>query len=538
MTAEQVILQNASGTLQSYTPTNGMSVIRSSNFIEGALGVGQGWIIKGDGTAQFDAASIRGTLSANSIFIDAYNRWARNSANSASNLEFVVGNATNQLYWNPTGGTGSGSLLKVGNSTNYMQWDNNTLTVTGAITTNATIQSSTAGGLTIGTSSLQFGAGGYQSSVMFVGAHTAGGVTANKFSLGDKLYFDGTDLTVAGTIIASGGTFSGTITATGTISGGNLTGANIQNTAIGITPTFKVDTSGNVFANNIYATGITTDLGLQIRADGKDSNNNPVAGASSGAIWILSASGKDTKIGNLDGSLNIRYRGASTGIPRAVIIEPRYWTGSTWSQDINMEINLSDETGTQYALYLNNDMVFRGGALTGSGNDVFSDTPTTTTADPNTTAGVAMWRTVNAKGTYVLARSTTSSSIKIKENVSTVTSEEALSLVKNLIPKKFTYKKEEKFDNDFSYKFKQLDYDYGFIAEDIKEKIPTLAIYDLTKEGIEKFKEQSFEEKDIDSEEYFNVVNYKRTAITSILVATVQNLLSRIESLESQLAAQ
>jgi hypothetical protein len=65
-----------------------------------------------------------------------------------------------------------------------------------------------------------------------------------------------------------------------------------------------------------------------------------------------------------------------------------------------------------------------------------------------------------------------------------------------------------------------------------------LAIYDLTKEGIEKFKEQSFEEKDIDSEEYFNVVNYKRTAITSILVATVQNLLSRIESLESQLAAQ
>jgi hypothetical protein len=137
-----------------------------------------------------------------------------------------------------------------------------------------------------------------------------------------------------------------------------------------------------------------------------------------------------------------------------------------------------------------------------------------------------------------LARSTTSSSIKIKENVSTVTSEEALSLVKNLIPKKFTYKKEEKFDNDFSYKFKQLDYDYGFIAEDIKEKIPTLAIYDLTKEGIEKFKEQSFEEKDIDSEEYFNVVNYKRTAITSILVATVQNLLSRIESLESQLAAQ
>jgi hypothetical protein len=330
-------------------------------------------------------------------------------------------------------------------------------------------------------------------------------------------------------------TFGGAVTGA-TISGGSITGTLFSST----NNYFRVDGSGNTFTNNIYATGTTTptgspsQLGLQIRADGD-------GGSTTGAIWILSAKLKETKIGNVDGSLNIRYREASGTIPEAVVLEPAKFVSGAWSQKRHLEINLADDTGsdtTQYNMYINSDLVMRGGALTGTGNDIWSDTPTPTDADPSNTAGVAMWRTINSKGTYVLARSSSTSSIRIKENVSTVTSEEALSLISNLIPKKFTYKREEKFDNDFSYKFKQLDYDYGFIAEDVKEKIPTLAIHDLTEEGMKKFKEQSFEENDIASEEYFNVVNYKRSAISSILVATVQNLLSRVEFLEAQLAAQ
>jgi len=531
MTAEQVILQNASGTLQSYTPTAGMSVIRSSNFVTGPLGTGAGWIIRGDGTAEFDAASIRGTLSANSIFIDAYNRWARNSANSAGNLEFVVGNATNQLYWNPTGGTSSGSLLKVGNSTNYMQWDNNTLTVTGAITTSANISSSTAGGIAIGTSSLYFGAN------QFANANTPFYVdTSSRFSLGDKLYYEvagGTTptLTVNGVINASGGTFSGNINATGKIIGGQLIGATIKNADVA-SPTFQVDTFGNVFANNIYATGTVSDLGLQIRADG-------TGGSTLGAIWVLSASGKETKIGNKEGSLNIRYRAADGDIPEAVVLEPAWLDGATWKQTRNFEINLSSSSNPQYALYLNSDMVLRGGALTGSGNDIFSDTPTPTNVAPQDVVGTAIWRPVsNAKGTYVLARAQYSSSITIKENVSLFSDEESINIIKNLSPKKFTYKKEEKFDSDFSYKFKQLDSHYGFIAEEVKEKFPFLAIHDFTKEGLDKFKEGSISEQDVASDEYFQVINYKTNSILSIAVATIQNLLSRVEYLEEQLAAQ
>lgn len=302
MTAEQVILQNASGTLESYTPTAGMSVIRSSNFKTGPLGTGAGWIIRGDGTAEFDAASIRGTLSANSIFIDAYNRWARNSANNASNLEFVVGNATNQLYWNPTGGTGSGSLLKVGNSTNYMQWDNNTLTVTGAITTTATITNSSAGGIGIGTSSLYFGANQYANvnTPFYVD-------TSSRFSLGNKLYFDGTNLTVTGTINAAGGTFSGNITATGKINGGEIIGATIKNADV-VSPTFQIDSSGNVFANNIYATGTAADLGLQIRATGSPT------GSSTGQIFIYAGANKSLRIGQENDYLTIRKSQNTSGV--------------------------------------------------------------------------------------------------------------------------------------------------------------------------------------------------------------------------------
>ena len=168
--------------------------------------------------------------------------------------------------------------------------------------------------MTIGTNTLQFGGTGYKNSPFFVGNNTDDGVTANKFSIGNKLYYDGTTLTIAGTVVIDGtsattvvanagdpaakintgstkidggkitansisateirsdyvyagtinadnitsGTMSGraisggTITGT-TITGTTITGGTIQNAAS--SQTFMVTSSGNVFANNIYATG-------------------------------------------------------------------------------------------------------------------------------------------------------------------------------------------------------------------------------------------------------------------------------------------
>ena len=71
--------------------------------------------------------------------------------------------------------------------------------------------------------------------------------STNVFSLGDKLRFDGTNLTVAGTINASAGTFSGNITSTATITGGTISGGTITGGTINIGPNkFQVDSVGNI----------------------------------------------------------------------------------------------------------------------------------------------------------------------------------------------------------------------------------------------------------------------------------------------------
>lgn len=74
------------------------SVIKSSGYSAGSTG----WAIKGDGTAEFGSASIRGGLKAESVFINADNRWRRNSGDTAANNEFKVGSATDYLYYNGT----------------------------------------------------------------------------------------------------------------------------------------------------------------------------------------------------------------------------------------------------------------------------------------------------------------------------------------------------------------------------------------------------------------------------------------------------
>ena len=66
------------------------SVIKSSGYQAGV----SGWAIKGDGNAEFGAASIRGGLKAESVFINTNNRWRRNAGDTAANSEFKVGSAT------------------------------------------------------------------------------------------------------------------------------------------------------------------------------------------------------------------------------------------------------------------------------------------------------------------------------------------------------------------------------------------------------------------------------------------------------------
>jgi len=119
-----------------------------------------------------------------------------------------------------------------------------------------------------------------------------------------------------------------------------------------------------------------------------------------------------------------------------------------------------------------------------------------------------------------------------KNNIEDVTPQEAISIVKSLRPRKFTWKPREE-DSPLAVALKALDIRYGFIAEEIEESQPHLATYKMTPEFQEAWPNVT--------EEMFNdfpLRFYKETALPSITLSAVKNLIERVEFLEAQLAAQ
>jgi hypothetical protein len=85
-----------------------MAIIRSSNY-NGAYNNNTGvwtsgttgWVISGDGRAEFSTAAIRGTIRAGSVYIDANNRWKSSEfGDTIPDPIFKVGNSTNYMFYN------------------------------------------------------------------------------------------------------------------------------------------------------------------------------------------------------------------------------------------------------------------------------------------------------------------------------------------------------------------------------------------------------------------------------------------------------
>jgi hypothetical protein len=270
--AQEIILTNSAAPT-TYTAPAGTAVLRSSDYVAGAGG--QGWLIRGDGYAEFDSTNIRGSLTASSIALNDYNYWRPEA--TAGNYEFQAGNGSNKV----------------------LQWS----TTSGELTIKGTMSGGSVGGATVNSDKIFLGTGTYANSntPFFVGMDSG----VNKFSLGDKFTWNGSTLSING-----GGTFTGALvggtiqigsgdsvfkadtngiylgnetfasaefrvtpagalnatnaTITGTVTGSTITGSTFAST----NNLFQVDGNGNAFANNIYATGISNETGLQIRADG------------------------------------------------------------------------------------------------------------------------------------------------------------------------------------------------------------------------------------------------------------------------------
>jgi len=104
--AHEIILKQQGAQTTINAPAN-MAIIRSSNYngsynnttstwTDGTAG----WVIGGDGHAEFSSASIRGTVKAGSVFINSNNRWKTDTSGvEISSPEFRVGTIDSYVYW-------------------------------------------------------------------------------------------------------------------------------------------------------------------------------------------------------------------------------------------------------------------------------------------------------------------------------------------------------------------------------------------------------------------------------------------------------
>ena len=280
--------------------------------------------------------------------------------------------------------------------------------------------------------------------------------------------------------------------------------------------------------------------GLIIRSDG-----NAGAPASVGSMSVFSAIGTVTtessqyklRLGSSTRYLEISY-------PRNPL------TGAGQREHVNVEttqstqhLRLSSATGqigllgntqtqrTQDAVTVNGDIILEnygpnaptgGGGNTGGSRTLFSKNFGT---GDGPTARIDV---INGLQYFADPQSLR----ERKDNIEDVTPQEAISIIKSLRPRKYTWKPTEE-DSPLGAALRALDIRYGFIAEEIEEAQPHLATYKMTPEFQEAWPNVT--------EEMFNdfpLRFYKETALPSITLSAVKNLIERVESLEAQLAAQ
>jgi hypothetical protein len=174
------------------------SIIKSANYAAGS----GGWAIKGDGTAEFGSASIRGGLKAESVFINADNRWRRNAGDTAANSEFKVGSADKYLYYD-----GNATLTFTGN-----------LSAAGGTFSGAL---SAATGTFSG--ALSAATGTFSGDLSAAGGTFSGDLSAAGGTFSGDLSAAGG--TFSGDLSAAGGTFSGDLSAAGGTFSGDLSAA-------------------------------------------------------------------------------------------------------------------------------------------------------------------------------------------------------------------------------------------------------------------------------------------------------------------------
>ncbi len=316
--AHEIVLTQ-SGSPTSYSAPANTAVIRSSNYQANTAG----WLIRGDGFAEFDSTTIRGGLKAGSVFINADNRWKSDAnGNLIVSPEFKVGSSTKYLSYDgantltftgnlvAAGGSFSGNLsaaggsfagqLDVGSGANSFHVDTaGNMWLGNTAFASAPFKVSNAGVVTA-TSGTFSGAIDVGSGTNSFHVNTSGQIWSGNAAYASAPFRVNND----GTLFATSGTIAGsmTLSASGTLT----TGAGLGATTLGYNPSWSGGRSGVFSDGNINGFASFTYDDISIYQDGN--LDWPYSQMTSDGIYTTSINGAGQNYINMLGDyVGFRY---------------------------------------------------------------------------------------------------------------------------------------------------------------------------------------------------------------------------------------
>jgi hypothetical protein len=564
--ASEIILAQAGASTTVVTPAN-ISVLRSADYdgsynsTTSSWNLGEhGWIIAGDGYAEFSSGVIRGGLKAGSVFINTNNRW---NADTSGN-PYASGNA-NEGYF------------KAGSSSKYLEWNpvTNTLNIAGNL----------IGATGTFSGSLSAATGSFAGSLSAATGTFAGELSAATGSF-------------AGSLSAATGTFAGTLSAgvgivSPVISGGtgNFTGTITVGSNATFSNRISIVSASTAADTKIYSgtgTYSNANTGFYLDASGRFSLKDDFTWDGSilnitGSIRSASSSGRvefgslagDTRtirfVGGEGGTVTLRNPEGESSLTNRLRINVGGAGGRTYdfelekfatSADINSGGTINGASITSGGLITghnfrvsgafiapsqNVDGTVNNGGLTerwaavrtravdgGANNLVLRSQQGLLPPNNRTNLEVTNIFTNTVSGTPVHYGTGVlygfTSRREYKENITDLSN--GLRLVKNLKPRKFT-RKPQAFDSKEAIEMLPLKWEYGFVAEEVAEVDHNLAIWEHPNIWeIEDDEQRAEAYKDIAS---WVPQTWGSNQIIAVLVSSVKELCDRMEKIEKYL---
>jgi len=509
------------------------SIIKSSNYNPSdPIATRQGWSINGDGTAEFSSASIRGNISASSLYFNTNNRWGRNSNNTADSNEFKIGTGSSYLFYDF--------------SNNKVIFTGELSAATGSFSGNITASSGTFTG-TINA--------GYDLTTQF-GNNINGAANYSGIKIGNTGWNNAWVQRSDGTVYfraSSNSSYLYMDTTNAFIGMGYDSGiANYK---------FRVDNSGNLFANSVTITGnisqssISSSVitGSRLEAGNGTFNSyvGDLANIAPGHYGIsLDTSFTNIFLNRQDGAVFFRVNNGTHWI--------KYENGSIYIKGNGIDISpsgasftgsITGASGTFSGSITGASGTFAGDIIGGQGEFAYEDSSQGTlrlirktgssyaptlvafiwkkNSDSSLTrVGQFRWLAAeqnlpNTTPTWIFGegvraeQASSISDLRLKENLNTEI--DALSLINNIKTTQFSWKTKEdslKYSNN-------VDINYGYMAQQVYELIPEAVL-----KGSDKKDENGTL---IDK---WSVLDSR---LVPYLVRCIQQLSDRIEYLESKI---